>query len=217
MTRRIAVVTAGLSQPSSTRLLADRISEAVGSAVTARGESADIDVIELRDLAPDLATAMTAGGLPTPAMAQARDRLSSADGLIAVTPVFTGGYSGLFKMFFDAVDTDALTGMPTIVAATGGSPRHSLVLDHAMRPLFAFLRAVVMPTGVYAATEDFGGGELGGRIRRAAEELAALVVAAPAGVGGFVPTATDGGPRMSGLTLRTAVTPFQELLRGHTG
>ncbi|MFD6677415.1 CE1759 family FMN reductase [Rhodococcus zopfii] len=216
MTRRIAVVTAGLSQPSSTRLLADRISDAVGTAVTARGAGADIDAIELRDLATDLATAMTVGGLPTPALAQARERLSSADGLIAVTPVFTGSYSGLFKMFFDAVDTDALGGMPTIVAATGGSSRHSLVLDHAMRPLFAFLRAVVVPTGVYAATEDFGGSALGGRIRRAADELAALVVAAPAGVGGFVPTATD-GPRTSGLALRTTVTPFQELLRGHTG
>lgn len=216
MTRRIAVVTAGLSQPSSTRLLADRISDAVGTAVTARGAAADIDAIELRDLATDLATAMTVGGLPTPALAQARERLSSADGLIAVTPVFTGSYSGLFKMFFDAVDTDALGGMPTIVAATGGSSRHSLVLDHAMRPLFAFLRAVVVPTGVYAATEDFGGSALGGRIRRAADELAALVVAAPAGVGGFVPTATD-GPRASGLALRTTVTPFQELLRGHTG
>ena len=216
MTRRIAVVTAGLSQPSSTRLLADRISDAVGTAVTARGAAADIDAIELRDLATDLATAMTVGGLPTPALAQARERLSSADGLIAVTPVFTGSYSGLFKMFFDAVDTDALGGMPTIVAATGGSSRHSLVLDHAMRPLFAFLRAVVVPTGVYAATEDFGGSALGGRIRRAADELAALVVGAPAGVGGFVPTATD-GPRASGLALRTTVTPFQELLRGHTG
>ncbi|MDV2475367.1 oxidoreductase [Rhodococcus zopfii] len=148
MTRRIAVVTAGLSQPSSTRLLADRISDAVGTAVTARGAAADIDAIELRDLATDLATAMTVGGLPTPALAQARERLSSADGLIAVTPVFTGSYSGLFKMFFDAVDTDALGGMPTIVAATGGSA-------------------------------------LGGRIRRAADELAALVVAAPAGVGGI--------------------------------
>ncbi|MEZ5154347.1 CE1759 family FMN reductase [Rhodococcus zopfii] len=216
MTRRIAVVTAGLSQPSSTRLLADRISDAVGTAVTARGEAADIDAIELRDLATDLATAMTVGGLPTPALVQARERLSSADGLIAVTPVFTGSYSGLFKMFFDAVDTDALGGMPTIVAATGGSSRHSLVLDHAMRPLFAFLRAVVVPTGVYAATEDFGGSALGGRIRRAADELAALVVAAPAGVGGFAPTATD-SPRTSGLALRTTVTPFQELLRGHTG
>lgn len=217
MSRRIAVVTAGLSQPSSTRLLADRIADAVGAAATARGESVDIDPIELRDLATDLVTSVTAGGVPTPALARARDRLSSADGLIAVTPVFTGSFSGLFKMFFDAVDVDALAGMPTIIAATGGSPRHSLVLDHAMRPLFSFLRAVVVPTGVYAATEDFGGTELGGRILRAADELAALVVAEPGGAGVFVPAATDGRPRTSGLALRTTVTPFQELLRGHTG
>ena len=93
-----------------------------------------------------------------------------------MTPVFNASYSGLFKMFFDALDPDALTGTPVLIAATAGTARHSLVLDHAMRPLFAYLRAVVVPTGVFAATEDFGSPGLSDRITRAAAELAAAVL-----------------------------------------
>ena len=99
---------------------------------------------------------MVTGGIPTPRLTELREQVAAADGLIVVTPVFNGSYSGLFKMFFDALDKDALTGTPVLIAATAGSARHSLVLDHAMRPLFAYLRAVVVPTGIFAATEDFG-------------------------------------------------------------
>src|SRR5699024_8016465 len=112
------VVTAGLSQPSSTRLLADRIADAVTAQVTARGEDTEVEVVELRELAQDLATTMTTGGMPTPAVTRARDAVSAADGLIAVTPVFTASYSGLFKMFLDVLDPDSMTGMPVIIAAT---------------------------------------------------------------------------------------------------
>ena len=216
------VVTAGLSQPSSSRLLADQVADAVTTAVTARGELATVEVVELRELATELAASMATGGVPTPALRQARDLVSSADGLVAVTPVFSASYSGLFKMFFDALDPDALNGMPVIVAATAGTPRHSLVLDFAMRPLFSYLRAVVVPTGVFAATEDFGGGAegdgLASRIARAASELAQLVVAQGGAVAGFVPGAADQRrARTSGTTLDTTVTPFATLLRGHTG
>ena len=216
MTRRLVVITAGLSQPSSTRLLADRIADAVGAQVSARGEALEIEVVELRELAVDLATTMTTGGLPTPAVARAQDLVAAADGLIAVTPVFAASYSGLFKMFVDLLDTDALTGMPVLVAATAGTPRHSLVLEHAMRPLFAYLRAVVVPTSVFAATEDFGGGEGAGltaRITRAAAELAALVLAESAVVGGFVPSATT-RRRTSRDDVAQEVTPFEDLLKG---
>ena len=136
MTRRLVVVSAGLSEPSSSRLLADQLADAVRAQVSARGEDVAVDVVELRELAHDLATAMTAGGVPTPRLARAHDLVSDADGMIAVTPVFTASYSGLFKMFADTLDPDALNGMPVLVAATAGTPRHSLVLDHAMRPLF---------------------------------------------------------------------------------
>lgn len=221
--RKIVVITAGLSQPSSTRLLADRIAEAVTTQVSARGESATVEVIELRELAHDLATTMTTGGMPTEAVRQARDLVTSADGLIAVTPVFTASYSGLFKMFMDVLDTDAINGMPVIIAAMAGTPRHSLVLDHALRPLFTYLRAVVVPTSVFAATEDFGGGEgagLGSRIARAASELAALVVAETRAVQGLAPNDRDlDGPRRrtSGTQVDQDVTPFEEMLRGLGG
>lgn len=213
MTRRITVVTAGVSQPSSTRLLADRLTDATRAAVGARGEDIVVDVLEIRDLAGDLAMTMTTG-VPTPALVQARERVSTADGLIAVTPVFTASYSGLFKMFVDALDADAVRAMPVLVAATAGTSRHSLVLDHAMRPLFAFLGAAVVPTGVFAATEDFGaaGPELGDRIRRAADEFAAAVVTDRAAVEGFVPTA----PRRtasSGNGVSTAGSTFESLMR----
>ncbi|WP_153505218.1 FMN reductase [Cumulibacter manganitolerans] len=217
MPRTIVAVTAGLSQPSSTRLLTDRIADAVTAAVTARGEAVDVEVIELRELAVDLAQSMITGGMPTGRVAEARDRVSAADGLIVVTPVFTASYNGLLKMFFDLLDVDSINGMPTIIAATAGTPRHSLVLDHALRPLLSYLRAVVVPTGVFAATDDFGadgGSDLSARIVRAAGELAALVVAETGAVEGFAPTAAR--PRQSGNTLGE-VTDFAELLRGHAG
>ena len=176
MSRRIVVVTAGLTVPSSTRLLADQLAEATSTQVTARGESVDVEFVELREVASELATFMVTGGIPTPRLTELRERVSSADGLIAVTPVFNASFSGLFKMFFDALDPDALTATPVLVAATAGTARHSLVLDHAMRPLFAYLRAVVVPTGVFAATEDFGSHGLSDRITRAAAELAAAVL-----------------------------------------
>ena len=221
MTRRIVVVTAGVSVPSTTRLLADQLAAAVTTAVAGRGETAVVDVVEVRELAGDLATAMTTAGLATPALARARELVAAADGLIAVSPVFSAAYSGLFKMFFDALDPDALAGTPVLIAATAGTARHSLVLDHALRPLFSYLRAVVVPTGVFAATEDFGGGDgtgLGERITRAASQLAALVVAEPTAVRGFGPDAAESRVRSASAPgVTPAVTPFASLLRGHTG
>ncbi|CCH76266.1 Predicted flavoprotein [Nostocoides japonicum T1-X7] len=220
MSRRLAVVTAGLSEPSSTRLLADQLSDAVRTAVTARGEALDVDVIELRELGVALAQTLTTGGLPTPAVVDALRTVAAADGLVAVTPVFAASYSGLFKMFFDVAGVDALEGMPVLVAATAGTARHSLVLDHAMRPLFAHLRAVVVPTGVFAATEDFGGGgeagaTLAARVQRAAGQLAALIVAEPVAVQGFTPSPED-SRRGTALSIGP-LTPFADLLRGHDG
>lgn len=220
MSRTVVAVTAGLSNPSTTRLLTDQIIEATRAAVTARGEDLNVEIIELRELAGDLARTMTGGGRLTPAVAAAREKLSAADGIIAVTPVFSASYSGLFKMFIDILDTDSLNGMPVLIAANAGTERHSLMLEHAMRPLFAHLRAVVVPTAVFAATADFGGGEggsLAGRVRRAATELATLMVAEPAGVEGFVPDpSARPRPRKSGNDVGE-VTPFATLLKGHAG
>jgi FMN reductase len=220
MTRTIVVLTAGLTVPSSTRLLGDQLADAVAAAVSARGEAVTFEYVEVRELAQDLAGYMTSGGIATHRLTAVREQISAADGLIAVTPVFSASYSGLFKMFIDALDPDALNGMPVLIAATAGSARHALVLDHAMRPLFSYLRAVVLPTGVFAATEDFGGAGSGGgldeRIARAAAELAnAVVVAGADHVAGFAPDPTA-RRRTSGNDL-APVADFATLLKGHSG
>lgn len=216
MTRTVVVLTAGLTVPSSTRLLGDQLADAVAAAVSARGEAVSFEYVEVRELAQDLAGYMTSGGIATQRLTAVREQISQADGLIAVTPVFSASYSGLFKMMFDALDTDALNGMPVLIAATAGSARHSLVLDHAMRPLFSYLRAVVLPTGVFAATEDFGSTGLDERITRAAAELAnAVVVSGSDHVAGFAPDPTA-RRRTSGNDL-APVADFADLLRGHSG
>ncbi|MET7988565.1 MULTISPECIES: FMN reductase [unclassified Streptomyces] len=168
---KLVVVSAGLSVPSSTRLLGDRLAAAAVGRVS---DAVDLRVVELRDLAVEIAHNLT-NGFPGRALSAAIDDVTSADGLIVVTPVFSASYSGLFKSFFDVLDKDALAGKPVLVAATGGTGRHSLVLEHALRPLFAYLRAVVVPTGVYAASEDWGAEGLADRVERAAGELAALM------------------------------------------
>jgi FMN reductase len=176
-TRTIVVVTAGLSQPSSTRLLADRLAAATLRALGEGGFEVRSEVIELREHATDLTNHLLTG-FPSPRLRAVLDAVLAADALIAVTPVFNASYSGLFKLFFDVVEHDSLAGMPVLVAATGGTARHSLVLDHAMRPLFAYLGAATVPTAVYAAAEDWGQGAtpadtaLAERIDRAAGELA---------------------------------------------
>jgi FMN reductase len=173
--RTLAVVTAGLSQPSSTRLLADRLAAATRGELGRLGVPVDTTVVDLRDHAHDLVNNMLTG-FPSPDLKRAVDAVSHADGLIAVTPVFKASYNGLFKSFFDVLDDRALVDKPVLIAATGGTARHSLALEHALRPLFAYLRALVVPTSVYAATDDWAGaavqGALAERIDRAARELA---------------------------------------------
>ena len=177
---KIAVVSGGLNNPSSTRVLANEL-----AAATTRhlGPDTQIEVIELRELAHAMVDDLLTG-FPSPDLKQALDTVANADGLIAATPIFTATYSALFKAFFDVLDTDALIGTPVLIAATGGTERHSLALEHALRPLFGYLRAYTTPTAVYAASADFGarGGDtarLHARIERAAAELAALVTALP--------------------------------------
>lgn len=177
----IVVVSAGLSVPSSTRLLADRLAAASVRALSSEGAAASaVRNIELRDHAVDIANNLVAG-FPSAALRDALNAVTAADALIVVSPIFNASYSGLFKSFFDLVEPDALTGVPVLIAATGGTPRHSLALEHAMRPLFAYLHATVVPTAVYAASEDWGNTDgLDKRVERAAGELASLLGAVPA-------------------------------------
>ena len=199
--RSVVVVTAGLSSPSSTRLLGEQLAAAT---VASLGEPADVRVVEVRDLAHQLVdNALT--GFPATELRDALEAVAGADAVIAVTPIFNASYSGLFKTFFDVLEPGALTGKPVLIAATGGSQRHSLALEHALRPLFAYLRAVVVPTPVYAASSDWasaGRQGLTGRIERAAGELAGLVAGRP--------TANAADPFEN-------PTPFASLLAGSPG
>ena len=127
--------------------------------------------IELRELAHDITNNLLTG-FPSAGAADRRStRSPRPTRVIAVTPVFSASYSGLFKSFFDVLDPKALVGTPVLMAATGGSARHSLVLDYALRPLFSYLKATIVPTGVFAATADFGsddaGRSLADRVHRA--------------------------------------------------
>lgn len=182
--RSLVVVTSGIVQPSSSRLLADRLSAAVDRHLRDAEVEPRVEVVELRDHARDLANHLLTG-FPSPRLQAAIDTVVAADGLIAVTPIYSASYSGLFKLFFDVLERGGLAGKPALIAATGGTARHSLAIEHAIRPLFAYLNAAVVPTGVYAAAEDWGGGGLAAdgslvkRIDRAARELAGAMIVVP--------------------------------------
>jgi FMN reductase len=172
--KRVVVVSAGTGNPSSTRRLADRIAQKSVDLLERAGTPATASVVELGPLAVDTARAAVAG-FPGEQVQAAIDRLAAADAIIAATPVYKAGLSGLFKSFVDVLDNDLLVAKPVLLAATGGTPRHALVIDDQMRPLFAYMRALTLPTSVYAAPQDWGTTELGTRIERAATELTVMV------------------------------------------
>jgi FMN reductase len=171
--KRLVVISAGTGNPSSTRQLADRIAQ---KSLDALGGGSTVSVIELGPLAVDTARAAVAG-FPGEALQEAIDRLAAADAIIVATPIYKAGISGLLKTFVDILDNDLIVAKPVLLAATGGTPRHALVIDDQLRPLFAYMRALTLPTSVYAAPEDWGTSELGTRIERAASELAVMVEA----------------------------------------
>ncbi|MCU1546000.1 MAG: NADPH-dependent reductase [Homoserinimonas sp.] len=178
-TRTLAVVSAGLSQPSSTRMLADKIAAAAVARLEEQGFEVAVESFDLRDVAQDITNNLLTG-FASAKLEKVIVAVTGADGLIAVSPIFTASYSGLFKSFFDVIDNRSLTDMPVVIGATAGTPRHSLALDFALRPLFTYLHAVVVPSGVFAATGDWGETgdtvrSLPARIDRAAGELVALM------------------------------------------
>ena len=178
--RSLVAISAGLQVPSSTRLLADRLVAATERHLRDAGIEPVTEVIELRDHAVDLSNNLLTG-FPSPTLQAAIDQVTGADGLIVASPIFNASYSGLFKTFFDVIEHDSLDGRPVLLAATGGTARHSLALEYALRPLFTYLGADTVRTTVYAASEDWGragvpaDGSLVQRIDRAARELAGAI------------------------------------------
>lgn len=225
----LTVVSAGLRVPSSTRNLADQLAAAARAALHAADSQVDVRVVEIREHAHAITDALLTG-FPAGDLRTALRDVSEADALVVVTPTFQGSYSGLFKSFADLLEVDAVRGTPVLLAATGGSERHSLVLEHALRPLFSYLGALTVPTGVYAATSDFGGAGAAGlteRIERAAAELAHLAIPAPAAPAvpgdetthsAAHPAPQPSRPRLTAVPAtstsipESAVTPFEELL-----
>jgi FMN reductase len=170
----LAVVSAGTSDPSSTRLLADRAAERVTALAASRGRVVTTRVVELREIAADISAALVSQ-LITPKVQQAIMALSDADGIIASTPVYKAGPSGLFTAFFDILDDELLIAKPVILAATAGTARHALVADGQLRPMFAYLRSLTVPTSLFAAPDDWSDPALGMRVDRAAVELLLLM------------------------------------------
>lgn len=212
-TVRLVALSAGLSTPSSTRMLTDQLSRAAatalgrerwaaaaigrertadGAAAPADGTAVDVDVdvdvdvttVELREYAHDITDALLTR-FPNERLSMVIEAVRAADAVIAVTPVFNVGPSGLFKMFFDAIDIEVWKNKPVLLGATAGTARHSLAIDYAIRPMFGYLKAEVVPTVVFAASADFGADTEGQadeqplavRVRRAARELATMLSA----------------------------------------
>lgn len=176
---RLVAIQAGLSVPSSTRMLTDLLVRASARAVRESGAEVATEVIDVRDHAHAIADAMLTR-FPSDELGAAIRSITEADGVIAATPIFNASYAGLFKSFMDVIDPQVFGGKPVLMGATAGTPRHSLALEHALRPLFSYLRADVTPTAVFAATDDFAakaaGGALAERAERAGGELAAKAI-----------------------------------------
>ncbi|WP_346958926.1 FMN reductase [uncultured Arthrobacter sp.] len=203
--RRITVLSAGLGVPSSSRLLADQLAASAERQLAAAGYAVSVDVVELRDLAVEIANNFVTG-YAAARLAEVIAGVEASDGIIAVSPVFSASYSGLFKSFIDVLDPKSLDGKAVLLGATGGTDRHQMVLDYAMRPLFSYLRTRTAATGVFAGPQDWGttgdgGSPLSSRIERAAEEFARLL---------------DGAqPRPQQAALESL--PFEQLLAGISG
>jgi FMN reductase len=148
---RVVAVVGTFRSPSKTTALVELILKTL----SARAEI-DPEIIEVHTLGQSLTGALDADQLADPAQAAVR-AVETADVVIAASPVFRGSYTGLFKHFFDLVDQYALANKPVILAATGGSERHALVIEHALRPLFGFFQAWTAPMGIYVSAADFDG------------------------------------------------------------
>lgn len=210
----IAVISAGSGNPSSTGMLADRLQSATEESLSGNGTQVNIRRIELRELALDIAEGHVSTSR-SEKLDRALRQVETADALIAVTPTYKGSYAGLFKAFIDLLDDDAMQAMPVLLGATGGTARHSLMIDFAMRPLFTYLKAQIAPLAVFAATDDWGlntgqfdDGEivLSKRITEAGRQFGEMLTSSPA----------QRRPKKQPTDAQTPfeVTPFEQLLAG---
>ncbi|TIL25912.1 MAG: FMN reductase [Mesorhizobium sp.] len=182
MPKKLVVGLSGnLTRPSKTKAFISHIVAEVSSSTGAAST-----VFDIEDLGQSLPLARRVGDLD-PLARSIVERLLGADVLVVGSPTFKGSYTGLFKHFFDLLDPSSLRGKPVILAATGGGDRHSLVVEHQLRPLFGFFEALTLPTAIYASDKDFADGVLvseaiHSRVRQAVAE-ACRVAGTPRSVG----------------------------------
>lgn len=172
--KQLVVVHAGTSESASTKLLADRLADSSAKQFAEDGIDLKITVVSVKELSEEIATAMVSG-IHGEQLQSATQALLQADGVIAATPIYKAEASGLFSSFFHVLDRDLMIAKPVLLAATAGSSRHSLVVDHQIRALFAYMRSLTAPTSVFAAPEDWNEKALDQRVDRAAKELKVLI------------------------------------------
>jgi FMN reductase len=146
---KVVAVSGNTQRPSRTLAVVEEILVSLGAVLPI-----DVNIIELGNIGPKIAGALTRSELPQDVQDDL-NAIEAADFLIVATPVYRASYTGLFKHLFDFVHHEALVDVPVLLAATGGSDRHALVIDHQLRPLFSFFQALTLPVGVYASEADF--------------------------------------------------------------
>ncbi|ATE59486.1 FMN reductase [Thauera sinica] len=146
---KVVAVSGGLQRPSRTLALVEALIDALGEQA-----SIDVRLIELGTVGPKLAGALYPSQLPEDVKAEIA-AIESADFLVVASPVYRASFTGLFKHLFDFVDHNALIDVPVLLAATGGSDRHALVIEHQLRPLFSFFQSHTLPIGVYGSEAEF--------------------------------------------------------------
>ena len=165
---KVVAVSGSVQRPSRTLVLVEQLLAALAEVLPI-----DVHLITLEELAPAIGGTSYRDQLPGRVQAELA-AIESADVLVVGSPVYRGSYTGLFKHLFDLVHHEALIDVPVLLAATGGSDRHALVIDHQLRPLFSFFQARTLPLGVYASEQDFSGHEI---TSKALRERIALAVA----------------------------------------
>jgi len=151
---KVIAVAGSSYRPSRTLVLAEELHSQISQQLTLAGHNVDSQVIELGSIARSVGGALQRNELPAEVEAQVQ-AIEGADLLIVASPVYRGSYPGLLKHLFDLVGMNALIDTPVLLAATGGSERHALVIDHQLRPLFSFFQSLTLPIGVYASEADF--------------------------------------------------------------
>ncbi|WP_232411182.1 MULTISPECIES: FMN reductase [unclassified Methylophilus] len=146
---KVTAVSGSYKLPSRTAALVEAITQTLGQQLPI-----DLHVIELSEIGSSLVASYDPKALPVKVQKDIQ-AIETADLLVVATPVYRASYTGLFKHLFDLVDYEALVDVPVLLAATGGSERHALIIDHELRPLFSFFQALTLPIGVYATEADF--------------------------------------------------------------